>query len=444
MQRTDRGFILATTLLVMTMLTVMLTAAFVMVSAEYRSTNGSYATTRALNFAQAGLQQYFSVAHTFVGGSSYDSVNYTYSGGYARVVARKLRDSIVGSERAVWIVYSTGLDTTRTLTAQGSASRVVAQLANFSTGSLPAPAAMLAPNGVNMIGTGSNPINGINTGFDVAAYSCVTPNPPSAAYDTIGLYTPAGETEAYDAGGEIVIYDNGTAESGNNNRLTDVNKSWTTDEYVDYWLTIVSGAGAGQTRAIASNTATELRVSPNWTVNPAAGSVYRIQSAVRYMSTPTEVIDTTRIDWQALVSGEFTPDYYGTLPASGNTLYQSHYFTGDVTIPSGTRRGLLVAQGDVTIDANAHWDGIIIAGGLLDADVNGAYYIHGMVITGLNIALGANVFRNRVRRAPAGIYPNTTTTRFIQWDYCYAKASIASLSFLVPITGTFTDSWKTY
>lgn len=432
----DRGFILATTLLVMTMLTVMLTAAFVMISAEYRSTNGSYSMTRSLNFAQAGLQLYFSQAHTFPAGDNYDSLDYTYSGGFARVVARKLRDSIAGSTSAVWIVYSTGQDTTRTLTTSGTASRVVAQLARLQTGSLPAAGAMVAANGVSVNGSGANPINGINTGFDVPLYSCTTPNPPNAPYDTIGLYTvTGGYAGTLDVGGELVPYDSGTAESGTASTLTDLGKSWAANAFRDDSVLIVSGTGAGQRRRIASNTATVLTVSANWATNPSASSFYRIYGTIRYLGTATEVVDTTRIDWQALVNGQFTPDYYGTLPASGNTQYQSHYFTDDVTIPSGTRRGMVVTQGDVTFASGMHWDGIIIAGGKIDANGNFNFTLHGMVISGLNEALGQSVQQNQVRRGG---------TRIIRWDYCYAKASIASLNFLVPIPGTFTDSWKTY
>lgn len=444
MTSNNRGFILATTLLVMTLLTVMLTAAFVMVSAEYRSTNGAYATTRALNFAQAGLQRYFSLPHTLTSGASLDSVNYTFSGGYARVVARKVRDSITSSERALWIVYSTGVDSTRSLTTRGSASRVVAQLAGLQTGAMPTPAAMVAANGVQMTAGGGNPIRGNNTTFAVPQYSCYPPNPSTAAYDTIALYTGGGYGGSGDPDvrGEVVTYDAGQASSGSNNSVTDNTKSWTSNEYAGDSVTITQGAGAGQRRRINSNSARTLTVSANWGTNPNASSRFTVYGTIRYMSA-SEAIDTTRIDWQALVNGQFTPDFTGTLPANGNAQYQSHYFTGNVTIPSGTRRGLLVALGNVTLANNSHWDGIIVAGGRLDAGVNGNYCVHGMVISGLNIALGSSVPVNQVRRGNNGS-ASCINNKVISWDYCYAKASIASLNYLVPIAGTFTDSWDTY
>ena len=356
---------LATSLLVMTLLTVMLTAAFIMISAEYRTTNGAYATSRSLSLAQAGLQRYFSEGHFLVSG--YDSLNYAFSGGYARVVARRLRDSTL-ARRALFVVVSTGLDSTRTMVRQGQSRRVVAQLARLDPGTLPAGAAMVAANGVQMTASGANPISGINTGFSPSTYnpSCTAPSSPAGADDTFGLTVPA-------VGG--------------------------------YSSPPPSGPPAGEGL-----------------------------NGMNTLASDLAVIDSTRIAWARLLNGEFTPDYISQLPAAGNNTYRSHYFPGNVTIPTGSRRGLLVAAGDVTLASGAHWDGIIVAGGRLVAQVT-SYTVHGMVITGLNISLGQNVAQNIVRRGPSGI---------IRWDWCYARSATNSLGFLVPVRGSFVDSWATY
>ncbi len=351
-----RGFILATTLLVMTVLTVMLAAAFVMISAEFRTTNGSFGSTRALNLAQAGIATYFAQSHNLTTG--YDSTIYSFSKGYARVVARKLRDSTTTS-KAVWVVYATGVDTTNS-TNRGStgAQRVIARLAKLDPGNLPARAAFVAANGVTMQGGGGNPISGQDFGF-------VTPNCNTAArHDTTGLTTNT---------------------TGYNN-----------------------GAGALPTRG------------------------------VEYLPTDNTVTDSTYIDWAKLIAGQFTPDYVNQLPPAGNATYYTYYWpdsTGTVNIPSGTYRGFLVTLGDVTLQANAHWDGIILAGGQLNAGGNVTYTVHGMVITGMNIARGHNVPPNPVRRGGS---------RVIRWDYCYATSSISSLGFLQPVISSTTDSWKTW
>ena len=87
----SRGFILPTTMLVVVLLTVMLAAAFALASAEYRVTDNAFASSRSLAFAQAGMQNYLSVGHNLLA-LTQDSTTYTFSNGWAAVVARRLRD----------------------------------------------------------------------------------------------------------------------------------------------------------------------------------------------------------------------------------------------------------------------------------------------------------------------------------------------------------------
>ena len=357
--RAPRGFILATTLLVMTLLTVMLVAAFIMVSAEFRTTNSSYSTSRSLNLAQAGLQSYLANAHSLSTGS--DSTNYGFPGGYARVVAKRLRDS-TSSERQLWIVYSTGVDSTRSIIVNGTGTRVVAQLAYLSAGTLPTRAAMVAVNGVQMTGSGPNPINGISAPYG----GCTMPG--GSAADTTGLTIPKGGYQ--------------------------------------------SGSGAAPTKGIDS------------------------------LANATSVINSTRIDWARLVAGEFTPDDYNTWPATSDTSH-THYFTGDATIPAGSHKGVLVVKGNLNFatSGSPHWDGIVVVGGNLDTPSGGSatYTIHGILITGLNIALGGTVAKNQINRGNS-----SNTNAIIRWDWCYTRNSMAALSYLVPVRGTYVDAWKTY
>ena len=344
----------------MTVLTVMLAAAFVMVGAEFRTTNGSYSSTRALNVAQAGLQAYLNASHSL--GTGYDSANYSYTGGYARVVARKLRDS-TGTSQQLWVVYATGIDTIRT-TNRGSAGgvRVASTLATLGGGVLPAPAAMVASNGMNLTGAGLAPGDGHNANIAVAGCTQA-----GAAYTVYGLMT-------------------------------------------------VKNGGAGQ---------------------PYYPNGYTPNGGIDSLASQTAVNNATRIAWSTLLAGQFTPDYYNQLPApNGTTFYSSYYPSGGVTIPGNTYRGLLVASGDVTLSVNTEWDGIIIAGGrLVTPTGNKRYTIYGMVITGLNTSLGQTVNSNAIDRGG---------TATIQFDYCYTRLSMSSLSYLVPVKGTYSDSWKTW
>lgn len=357
-----RGFVLPTSMLVITLLTVMLAAAFILVSADYRTTDNAFATSRALANAQAGLQNYFSVGHNLAG-LSQDSTGYAFGTGWASVVARKLRDSVGTTDPSLWVVRATGFDTLRAQPGQPNGQRTVAQFATYQTGMLPARATMVAVNGVRMTPNPANavsPISGTNTGFGPSTYNppCTPPAPSDTTALTLGT-------------------------SG------------------DYF------AGSGP--------------------DPVGG--------IEYLGSAAAVFDSTHIDWAKLLAGQFTPDYRSSMPPAGNNTYFSYYYPGNVTVPPGQRRGMLVATGDVVLAGNAHWDGVILAGGRLVADT-GNYSIHGLVVTGLSGTAQPNIVRR--------VWPLGTSVRVIQWDWCYAHATMSSLSYLVPLKNAWVDTWSTY
>jgi hypothetical protein len=67
----------------------------------------------------------------------------------------------------------------------------------------------------------------------------------------------------------------GTATSASATTLVNTPKTWTVNQWTNSQVRIVSGTGAGQIRAITSNTANTLTV-PTWTITPDATSVYEI------------------------------------------------------------------------------------------------------------------------------------------------------------------------
>ena len=69
----------------------------------------------------------------------------------------------------------------------------------------------------------------------------------------------------------------GTATAGGTATLTNSAKNWTVNQWINYQIRISAGTGAGQIRTIASNTATVITVSANWTVTPDATSQYSIE-----------------------------------------------------------------------------------------------------------------------------------------------------------------------
>jgi len=76
----------------------------------------------------------------------------------------------------------------------------------------------------------------------------------------------------------ILGFDAGTATAGASTTLTDSTKSWATNRWANYVVRILHGTGRGQTRIIASNTATVLTVQNAWDTNPDSTSVFAIQA----------------------------------------------------------------------------------------------------------------------------------------------------------------------
>ena len=69
----------------------------------------------------------------------------------------------------------------------------------------------------------------------------------------------------------------GTATAGGASTLTRGTANWTTNQWTNYQIRIVSGTGAGQIRTIASNTATVITVGTAWTTQPSTDSIYSIE-----------------------------------------------------------------------------------------------------------------------------------------------------------------------
>ena len=361
----ERGFVLATTLLVTTLLTVMLAASFLLVSAEQRTTDNSFGTARALALAQAGLQNYFSQNRGLTDSMSWDSVRIPLVLGYADVVAVKLRPSGAanGSALSLWVVRSTGVATSPVMAGQTRGSRTIAQFAQLNGGVLPARAALVALNGVVINGGSASPApaNPVS-GHDLGSIPPCT-SPGGLAADTFAISAPSGRYQP---------------------------------------TNVLAPAGVGVETWY-----------PSW----------------------SNLYDSTHIDWVGLTSGNFLPDYTvppGPWPPLVSSNYLVGYAPGDVTIPAGQRRGMLVVTGNVTLAPSAHWDGIILAGGTIYP--NAGTIVHGMVVTGLNQALGQAV-------PPDTIQPGATN---LQWTWCYTQSSVNSLSALVPLKNAWADTWTTY
>lgn len=99
----------------------------------------------------------------------------------------------------------------------------------------------------------------------------------------------------------MAIEDFGMATGGSLTTLSDNTKSWTLNQWENFHVTIVSGAGSGQTRTIISNTASSNTANPNqltldsaWTTAPDNTSEYRILSDNTFSLPPGNILRYTR------------------------------------------------------------------------------------------------------------------------------------------------------
>ncbi len=63
-----------------------------------------------------------------------------------------------------------------------------------------------------------------------------------------------------------------------NNLLNDTTQNWSTNQWAGYTVVLTGGNGSGQTRSIASNTATQFVVGTTWSTIPDNTSIYKIVS----------------------------------------------------------------------------------------------------------------------------------------------------------------------
>lgn len=74
----------------------------------------------------------------------------------------------------------------------------------------------------------------------------------------------------------VGLYTSGTATGGSASTLVDTGKTWATNALAGYLCYITGATGANQVRKIASNNATTLTLTPDWTTAAASGSTYKI------------------------------------------------------------------------------------------------------------------------------------------------------------------------
>lgn len=146
-----RGVTLATSLLLVLLLTVAIVAAFARTSSDRRTTLDQVATVDAYAVAQNGIEHFLTIRKSEPI-SSPDSLTVSVPGGTAAVAVRRLRPQ-TDQEPALYAVTSTGWTTgSRYDPRSARAYRTVTQLVHWVEATLTANSAFISLNGIDQTG----------------------------------------------------------------------------------------------------------------------------------------------------------------------------------------------------------------------------------------------------------------------------------------------------
>jgi len=222
--RSERGFALPLTILVVTVMTMLIAAAHVRARTDRIIAESSGATVDALSVAQSGLHRYFSYYDSLkTRPPDGDSLRVNVVGGYADVLSYKTFSPADTMEPELYIVRSTGVLIEPTRGTDPQAQRTVAQFAQWQS------AAMKLTGGAIGAFTAANSI-GVNTAGWLRASGNDQCGSPAPAITGVRLISgaPADPAEFDALGGSPSYNELGTA------------LSLATDTEID-WAAIVGG-----------------------------------------------------------------------------------------------------------------------------------------------------------------------------------------------------------
>ena len=200
--RNSDGIALPMAVFLITMLTITVTASFMVVSSESRFVDNSRDEVRAFGIAQSGLEL-FLVSRDSLGFTSSppavkESIQVTLPGGLAQVVLQRVRPSVGGSP-GIYLVRSRGVSTDPELPDVPQAERTVAQFARWSTATLDVGAAVTALTGFHKNG-GSGTMDGVDQcGVETDVAVMAVPTTPGYTQSG-GSSVPTGSPPIEDMG----------------------------------------------------------------------------------------------------------------------------------------------------------------------------------------------------------------------------------------------------
>lgn len=146
-----------------------------------------------------------------------------------------------------------------------------------------------------------------------------------------------------------------------------------------------------------------------------------------------DVANETRVNWPAIVSGEFEADYETAI--FDDTTYSSYLLQGNVYLENVTGTGLLIVTGELDTEGFYFvWDGIVLVGGEFDPDADSTV-IRGMLVSGLNKTLGQSVTPNEFWEPADKV--------FLSYGSCDIDQTLDEMRGFIPMENTWMDNWAT-
>jgi hypothetical protein len=158
--------------------------------------------------------------------------------------------------------------------------------------------------------------------------------------------------------------------------------------------------------------------------------------------------DSVEIDWNAIVNNNsIQPTIVippGSFPPWAAFAADSNYYPiirinyTDYAIPN-SGRGMIIATGNVSINGNLTWHGVLLVGGNITSNGNNGggsgadSVMAGATVSGLNVKLGM-------------IVPPATAngTKQYQYDSCEVAKATTTMGSLVTLRNTWVDNWVEY
>lgn len=117
---------------------------------------------------------------------------------------------------------------------------------------------------------------------------------------TLERHVMEGGMLLVDGGDSVTIVDDNTgsnydATSASTASIVDSGATWTANAYIGYWVEILTGPAAGQTRQIFRNTTNAITPTRVWSVSPGIGATFRIVKGATEINYSGSAADETRV-----------------------------------------------------------------------------------------------------------------------------------------------------